>query len=77
MRKEIEEKCLELSITEGGKEVRSRVIASWSELEEKCQECSKREEVGLATSVETSGVDWGRERSCWEQKRKREGRSAM
>ena len=34
-----------------------KVIGSWSILEEKFQECNMREGVGLATSVETLGVD--------------------
>ena len=33
------------------------MIGSWSILEEKFQECNMREGVGLATSVETLGVD--------------------
>ena len=33
------------------------MIASCSYLDEKFQECSKREGVGLATSVATRGVD--------------------
>ena len=35
-----EEKCLKLSITEGGKEGKSKVIASCSCLGEKFQECT-------------------------------------
>ena len=57
IKREAEEKDFKLSITEGGSERKSKVIASCSYLEEKFQECSKREEAGLATSVETLGVD--------------------
>ena len=38
------EKGLQLSITEGGKEGKSKVIFSCSYLEEKFQECSKKKE---------------------------------
>ena len=54
---EVQEKGLKLSITEGEKDVKSKVIASCGHLEETFQECSKREGVGLATSVESLGVD--------------------
>ena len=56
MRMEVEERGLELSITEGGKEEKSTVFASCSQLEKNFQECSNREGAGLATSVETLGV---------------------
>ena len=46
MKREVEKKGLKLSITEGGEEETSKVIASFSCLEEKFQECGKREEVG-------------------------------
>ena len=45
-----------LSITEGGKEGRSKAITSCTCLEGRFQECSKKG-VGLATGVETLGVD--------------------
>ena len=51
MRRDVEEKGLELSITEVGKEGKSEAIASCGYLEEKFQECSKRG-VGFVTSVE-------------------------
>ena len=41
------EKGLKLSITEGGREGKSMVIASCSFLEEKFLECCKREGAGL------------------------------
>ena len=55
--KKWEKKGLKLSITEGGKEEKSKVIPSCRYLEEKLQDCSKREREGLADSVETFGVD--------------------
>ena len=45
-----------MSITEGGKEGNSKAVTSCKYLEERFQECSKKEEV-LATKVETLGVD--------------------
>ena len=48
------EKGLKLSNTEGGKEGKRKVIASWGYLEEVSEKCSKREGVGFATRVETS-----------------------
>ena len=53
-------KGFKLSITEGGKEDKSKVIASRSYVEEKFHECSKREGVGLATRGETLRVDMRR-----------------
>ena len=55
MRREVEMKRLKLSLTEGGKKWKSRVIASCSDLEYKFQVRSKREGADLATSVETLG----------------------
>ena len=52
-----EEKGLKLSVTEGGKDVKSWVLASCRYVKEKFQECSKREGVGLADSVEIPGAD--------------------
>ena len=45
------------TITEEGNEEKSKVMASCSYLEEKFQECSKREGVGLTTTVEIKRVD--------------------
>ena len=44
-------------ITQGGKEGKSKVIASCGSLEENFRECSKSEGVGVATRVDTLGVD--------------------
>ena len=54
-KEEVEEKGLKLSITENGKEGKSKMIASCGYLEEKLQECSKEEGVTVADSVETLG----------------------
>ena len=56
-RREVEEQSLRLSVKDRGRRGRSKVIALCTYLEEKFQECSKGEGVGLATSVETCGVD--------------------
>ena len=56
-KEEVEEKRLKLSITENGKEGKSKMIASCGYLVEKLQECSKEEGVTVADSVETLGVD--------------------
>ena len=58
MRSEVEEKGLRLSITEVEKEKKSNVIASRGCLEERFQDCSKQEGVGLAALMQTLGVDW-------------------
>ena len=55
--KELERKGLKLSVTEDGKEGKSKMIASCGFLEEKLRECSKEEGVTIAESVETLGVD--------------------
>ena len=54
---EVEEKGLKLSITERRKKEQRKVIASCGYLEDKFQERSKRDGVGLADSVVTSGVN--------------------
>ena len=48
---------MKLSITEGGKEGKSKSITSCKYLEDRFQDCSKKGGVVLATSVETLGVD--------------------
>ena len=71
---EVEEKGLKPSITEGGKEGKSKAMTSCKYLEERFQQCSKREGVVLARSV-----GWTRERglNCSGQRRRREEISAM
>ena len=56
LRREVKEKGVKLSITEGGNEGEGKAIASCRYLEEKFQVCRKREGVGLAYSVATFGV---------------------
>ena len=56
MRMEAEEKGSKLPVTEGGKEGKSKVIASCSNVEEKFQHSSNKGE-GLADSVGTLGVN--------------------
>ena len=76
-KKEVEEKGLMPSITEEGKAGKSNSITSCKYLEERFQQCSKREGVVLA------GVwkrwEWTRERGSnfWVQRRRREEISAM
>ena len=55
IKREVEEQGVKLPITEGEGEGKHKVIASGSKLEEKFQECSKSDGVGLATNVETVG----------------------
>ena len=73
----MEEKGLKLSITEGGDEGKSKEITSCSYLEREWQECSKREEVGLATSVETLRVDLTTRTKSLEAKEKARRKNAM
>ena len=54
---EIGKKGLKLSIAEGRKEGKSKVIASCSYLEENQENCSK-EGVEMSTKVDMLGVDW-------------------
>ena len=53
----MEKKGLKLSVTENGKECKSKVIASCGFLEEEFRQFSKEQGVTLADSVETLGVD--------------------
>ena len=57
LKKEVQEKCLKLSITEGGKEGKSKVMTSCKCLEVRFQKCSQKERVVLATSNETLGAE--------------------
>ena len=67
--REVEEKGLKLSRTEGGHKGNTKVIALCSFVEEKFQGCSNREAVGLATSVETTGVDLKTRQTCQKESR--------
>ena len=53
LNKEVEEKGLKLSITEVGKEGKSKVITARRFLEERFQECSKEEGLVVATCDES------------------------
>ena len=63
---------MNLSITEGGKEGKSKAITSCRYLEERFQEWSKKEELVQATTVEMRGVDL---KTRTNQLREREKRS--
>ena len=56
LKEEIEKKGLDMSVTENGKEGKSKMIASCGFLENELRECSK-EGVTMADSVETLGVE--------------------
>ena len=53
LKMEVEERGLKLSIAEGVKEGTNKAITSCRYLEERFQECSRKEGVALETSVET------------------------
>ena len=54
---EVEKKCLSLSVTDNGKEGKSKMVASCRYLEEELRQFSQEEGVTLADSVESFGVD--------------------
>ena len=56
LKEEVEKRGLKLSVTENGKEGKSRIVASCGLLEDELRQCSK-EGVTMANSVETLGVD--------------------
>ena len=57
LKEEVEKKGPQMSVTENGEEGKSKMIASCGFLEKELQQCSKEEEVTMADSVETLGVD--------------------
>ena len=57
LKEEVEKKGIKLSVTENGKEVLSKMIASCGFLETELSQFSTEEGVILADSVETLGVD--------------------
>ena len=57
VKEEVEKKSLQLSVTENGKERKSKMIASCGFLENELRQLSKEEGVTMANSVETLGVD--------------------
>ena len=56
-KEEVEKKGFKLSVTENGKEGKSKMIASCGFLENELSQFSKEEGVALPDSVETLGVD--------------------
>ena len=57
LEEEVENKGLKLSVTENGKEGKSKMIASCGFLKDELRQCSKEEGVTMADSVETLGGD--------------------
>ena len=57
LKEEVERKGLKLSVTEDGKEGKSKMIASCGFLENELHQFNREEGVILADSVETLGVD--------------------
>ena len=55
--KEVERKGLKLSVTEDGKEGKSKMIASCGFLEDELRQFSREEGVTMADSVDSLGVD--------------------
>ena len=58
LKEEVEKTGLTMSVTENGKEGKSKMIVSCGFLEEELLQCSKGEGVTMASSVETLGVDF-------------------
>ena len=56
-KEDVGKKGLKLSVTENGKERKSKMIASCGFLEDELRQCSKEEGVTKADGVETLGVD--------------------
>ena len=57
LKEELEKKGLKVSVTENGKEGKSKMIVSCGFLEKELSQFRKEEGVTLADSVETLGVD--------------------
>ena len=70
LKKEVEEKGLKLSITEGGQGGKSKVIISCKYLEEELRECSKTKGVVMADGVGTLGVELRTQTQKLEAKKK-------
>ena len=77
LKEEIEKKGLKLSVTENGKEGKSKMIASCGFLEDELRQYSKAEGVTLADSVETLGVDLRTRVKKLEQSEKKEVQSEI
>ena len=54
----VEEMGLKLSITDGGKEGKSKVITSCGNMEEKFRECSKKKEMRISPLKERRPQQW-------------------
>ena len=76
LREEVEKKGLKLSVTENGKEGKSKMIASCGFLENELSQFSEEEGVTLADWVETLGVDLRTRVKSLGAKKKRGGRNA-
>ena len=72
LKEEVEKKCLTLSVTENGKEGKSKMIASCGFLENELRQCSKVGGVTMADSVKTLGVDLRRVKKAGSQRRSKE-----
>ena len=76
IRREVAEKVMGLSITEGGKERKSKVIASCSDLGETCQVYSKRENCRSCNQrVHIRSLFEDEDENKWESKRRTGERS--
>ena len=76
LREEVEKNGFKLSVTENGKEGKSKMIVSCGIFEDELRQCSKEEGVTLADSVETRGVDLRTRVKKLGAKKKRGGRNA-
>ena len=77
LKEELEKKGLKLSVTENGKEGKSKMIASCGFLEKELSQFRNEEGVTLADSVETLGVDLRtRVKRLGAKEKKRGGRNA-
>ena len=77
LKEELEKKGFKLSVTENGKEGKSKMIVSCGFLEKELSQFRKEEGVTLADSVETLGVDLRtRVKSLGAKEKKRGGRNA-
>ena len=60
LKEEVDKKGFKFSVTENGKEGKSKMIASCGFLEDDLRQCSKEEGVTMEDSVETLGMDSGK-----------------
>ena len=57
LKEDVEKKGLKLSVTENGKEVKRKMVASCGFLDDELRQCSNEGGVTMAESVESLGVD--------------------